>query len=176
MKTIRLVFSILFISLLTCNNSWGQKLIQKDVFITLYGEGINYGDEIGTVTGTYVYHFTLKLTKDNKIESIHWNATNFNLQNEDGDWVKILDSGCDNSGFIWDFWNNKDFYNTGFNITYDVPDGWLNEWLPEEFPIEGSFVDMSCKILSKGRIVDWSFMVQLHRNAHGDITADVVKP
>jgi hypothetical protein len=176
MKRINSLIVILLFAFAVCNNSWGQKVIQKETVVTLYGVGIDYGDGVGYVTGTYKYHFTLHLSKDGYIQSIHWNATDFNLRNEAGNWVKIIDSGHDSYGFIWDFWNNKDAYNAGFNISYDIPDGWLSEWMPEEMPDEGTFVDMSCKILCKGKIIDWSFMVQLHMNANGEITADVVKP
>jgi hypothetical protein len=178
MKTMRSVFLILLIAFFVCNNNWGQKIIQKDVVVTLYGEGISYGPDIINVAGTYTYHFSLHLNKEGKIECIHWNSKNYDLHTEDGDWVKIIDSGHDNSGFVWDFWNNKDVYNEGFNIYYDVSDGWLDEYMPapDDMPVEGAFINMSCKILCKGKIVDWSYMVVLHINANGDITVDMVKP
>ena len=98
------------------------------------------------------------------------------MVNDNGDPVKIIDSGHDTYGSFWDFMNNKDVYNEGWNISYDIPDGWLNEWWPALMPLEGSMVAMSTKILCKGKMLDWSFMTQLHINANGDITANVVKP
>lgn len=178
METIKSVFFILVIAFLVCNNSRGQKVIQKETLVTLYGVGIDYGTGIGYVTGAYVYHFSLHLNKDGKIECIHWNSRDYNLRNEDDDWVKIIDSGHDNYGVVWDLWNYKDVYNEGFNISYDVPDGWLDEYMPapDDMPEEGAIINLSCKILCKGNILDWSYMVVLHINANGDITVDMVKP
>lgn len=176
MKSLKFIVFILFIAFLTYNNSWGQKVIQKETIVTLYEPGIDYGVDIGTVTGTYKYTFTLHLNKEGYLDCVSWHATDWNLHNQDGDWVKVIDSGHDTYACLWDIWNNIGFYNTGWNISYDVKDGWLNEWMPSEMPSEGSFVSMSTKILCKGKILDMSFMIQFHINANGDITANVVKP
>jgi len=175
MKTLRFLALVFVIAFSLCSNSRGQRVIQKDIVATLYDGGIYY-EGIGYVTGTYVYHFVLQVSKDGFITGIHWNAKDWDLHTSEGEWVKIIDAGHDSYGLFWDFWNNKDVYNTGYNISYDVPDGWLNEWLPSVFPEEGSFVDMSCKIMKKGKILDWSFMMQVHMNANGTATVNFVKP
>ena len=175
MKTMKFLLLIVLLAAMTSINSFGQ-IIRQESVVTLIEPGINYGDPIGTVTGTYKYYYTIKLSKEGFIESMHWHAGDWNLVNENGDKIKIIDSGHDNYGAFWDFWNNKDFYNTGWNITYDIPDGWLNEWWPALMPLEGTMVAMSTKISCNGKMLDWSYMVQFHVNANGEITANVVKP
>ena len=62
-------------------------------------------------------------------------------------------------------------------LQYDVTDGWLNEYIPDSMPIEGTMVNMSFKTMVKGQKYNiLAGMVQLHRNAKGVITADVVNP
>jgi hypothetical protein len=175
MKPLKFLFLVVIFAALTCINSLGQ-VIQRETLVTIYAPGVDYGSPVGKVTGTYKYYFTIKLSKEGFMESLHWHAGDWNLVNDSGDPVKIIDSGHDTYGPTWDFFNNKDLYNTGYNITFDIPDGWLNEWWPALMPLEGSNVDMSLKLLCKGIKLDWRYMVQLHINANGEITANVVKP
>lgn len=176
MKTLKILFLVSLFAAITGICSFGQKVIHKEALVTIYAPGIEYASPIGTVTGTYKYYFTIKLNNQGELESMQWHAGDWNMVNINGDPVKIIDSGHDNYGPFWDFMNNKDVYNEGWNISYNIPDGWLNEWWPALMPLEGGMVAMSTKIMCNGKMLDWSFMTQLHINANGDITAEFVKP
>jgi hypothetical protein len=176
MKTLKFLFLIFVIAFLTCNNSFGQTVMHKETLVTIYDSGIDYGAPIGKVTGTYKYYFTIRLNKLGELESLQWHAGDWNLVNDNGDPVKVIDTGGSTLGSGWDFFNNKDAYNVGWNISYEIPDGWLNEWWPALLPIEGSNINMSVKILCKGNMLKWSFMTQVHINANGEITVNFIKP
>ena len=174
MKTLRLALSIIVIASLTCSTGFSQTF-QKDVVVTL--NGMDYGEGIGVVYGTYTYHFICHLSDEGFLERLHWNAKNFDLYNENGDKVKVIDSGSDTYGIIWDFINMPDFYN-GYSplISYSVPDGWLDDIMPPEIPAVGTFINMSCKIMCEGTISNWGSMVVVQINANGEITVTHVKP
>jgi hypothetical protein len=172
MKTLKFTLAIIVIAFLTSSNVFSQ-VGKQDVVVTI--SGVDYGPGIGTVYGTYTYHFVWQLSDEGFIECLHWNARNFDLYNASGDKVKIVDSGHDTYGVIWDFYNNPAFYNTGWNIEYSVPDGWLNDIMPSQMPAEGAFINMSLKLFCKGTMLKWGSMVVFHLNANGDITVDFAK-
>lgn len=172
MKTSRLTFSVIVIALLICGNVNGQ-LLQKNVKVNLYG--IDYGPGIGTVSGYFTYHFTFKLNDEGMLETLHWNAKDFHLTNENGDKVKVIDTGHDTFGIIWDFFNNPAYYNEGYAIEYSEPDGWYDDIMPSEMPTDGAFINMSFKILCKGVVLKYGSMSILHVNANGDVTVEIYK-
>jgi hypothetical protein len=113
------------------------------------------------------------------IESFHWNVKNCNLHNENGDKVISVDSGHDSYGLIWTFFNAPNTGNGEYfpSINYDIEEGWLDEYMPELLPDEGTCISMAFKMLCKG--VKWDLlagMVILHKNAKGETTVDIVKP
>lgn len=71
--------------------------------------------------------------------------------------------------FAW--FNNMNSSN-GLVGVYDVEDGWLNEYMPENIFDEGSNVEMVCKFIVGGEVYSMSFMTQIHKNANGEITVD----
>lgn len=178
MKTLKLVLAVLAIASITNSNLFGQ-VWHADVVVNFYGyDYTSVAPFLGVVSGSYTYSYAIKLNKDGKIESVHWVVKDCNLYNQNDDKIICIDTGHDNLGLIWEFWNRPDEGN-GFDprIIYDNQDGWLDDYLPDEFPIEGAMVDMSFKMMVKGqKYVFFASMVQLHRNAKGVITAEVIRP
>lgn len=172
MKTLKMVISFCVIAFFTCGNISGQ-ILQQEVVVTI--SGIDYGPGIGIVTGTYTYQYSFRLDEDGKLESMHWNVVDNDLTNEKGDKVIVVDSGHDTYGGYWILWNNINLFNTGWNISYAVEDGWLDEMMPATMPIEGTTVSMSTKIICKGTMIKMGSLLQLHINANGVITAEVIK-
>jgi hypothetical protein len=163
---------IFTIALLTSNNSYGQ-VIHKTLVAMI--DGVEYPNDIGKIYGTYSYHLIYKLNKAGFIESMHWNAFGSNLYDENGNNVKVIDSGHDNSGTFWDFWNNPAVWNEGWAIEYNVEDGWLNGVMPTQMLIEGVCINMSAKILVKGKMYRMGLMIVFHLNANLDPVVDFVK-
>lgn len=178
MKALKLLCAVIVIAFITNFNLNGQTW-HADVVVHFYGYDYTpVAPFLGIVTGSYTYSYVIKLNEDGKIESIHWVVKDCNLHNQNGDKIICVDSGHDNLGLLWEFWNKPDESN-GFDprIIYDNEDGWLDDYLPDEFPIEGAMVDMSFKMMVKGqKWVLFAGMVQLHRNSKGVITAEVVRP
>ena len=172
MKKVRLTFSMIVLALIVCINSQAQ-MVHQQVVVTL--TGLDYGPGIGVVTGTYTYQYSFRLDEDGLLESIHWNVIDCNLTNEKGYKVKVIDSGHDTYGIFWFLWNNINLFNYGYPISYAVEDGWLNDMMPATLPAEGTIVAMSTHILCRGTVIDRSTMLVFHINAHGTVTANVVK-
>jgi hypothetical protein len=176
MKTLKLALTIIVIAAFTCNG-WGQKTLHEEIVVTI--TNLDYSSlspEIGIVSGTYVYHLAYKLNKAGFLESIHWNAHDFNLTNASGDKLVVTDAGHDNYGLLWVWFNTPDFMN-GYipEIDYDCPEGWLTPYIAE-MPAEGSSVEMGCKVICKGHIFKMPFMAQVHINANGVTTVETYRP
>lgn len=175
MKILRICLFIL--ATFVCGKVFGQPVkLETEVIWTNY----YVSAEIGTISGTLVYNFIFRISKDGLIESAHWNVKNCKLQNEHGDKVIMVDSGHDSFGFIWGFFNYPNTSNGIYypSIDYKITEGWLDEYMPETLPYdEGTMVNMSFKMACKGEKWDLlAGMVILHRNAKGEITAEVIKP
>ena len=178
MKTLKLICSIIIIAAFTCSNSWAQKVIHTEATCNLNNYDMGY--PIGIVNGSIIYHFTIQLSKETgKIENLHWVAKECNIINEDGIAVKSIDAGHDTKGVIWDFFNRPNYWNEVLyspNCTYNVEDGWWNNIMPDELPEEGTFIGMAYKVIFNGEVFRFYSMVQLHMNANGDVTAEVINP
>lgn len=178
MKTLKLTFAIILIAFISQGNLTGQ-VMHTDVVVKFIDyDYTSVAPFVGIVNGSYTYHYAIKLNKDGKIERIHWVIKDCNLYNQNGDKIIAVDTGQDNLGLIWEFFNKPNEGN-GFpeGLVYCNEDGWLDDYMPDTFPFEGSFVNMSFKMLVKGQQwTYWAGMVQLHRNSKGVITAEVVKP
>lgn len=178
MKTLKFTIAAIAIVFFTTSNLSGQ-VWQTDVVVNFDEYDYTpYVPFLGIVSGSYTYHYAIKLNKEGEIESVHWVVKDCNLHNQNGDNIICIDTGHDNLGLLWAFFNRPNEGN-GFDprITYDIQDGWLDEHFPALLPIEGTFVDMSFKMMIKGQKWDmYASMVQLHINANGVITANVVKP
>ena len=178
MKTLKCTFAIFVFVLFTGSNILAQ-VWHVDVVVTFNNLDYSFLTPLlGTVSGSYTYSYTLKLSDDGKIVSVHWVVKNCDLHNQYGDKIICIDTGHDNLGLLWDFWNKPDFYNGNDpGIQYSSEDGWLNDYMPDFMPNEGTFIDMSFKMMIKGKKFDvFAGMVQLHRNSKGEITADVSNP
>ena len=178
MKKLKLTIALVVLTFLTCANSVGQ-VWHVDVVVTFDEfDYAPYTPVLGIVSGTYTYSYAIKLNAEGKIESIHWVVKDCNLYNQDGERIICIDTGHDNMGFIWDFWNKPDFYNGNIpELQYSSADGWLDDYMPASLPIEGTAIGMAFKMIIKGKKYDLlACMVQLHMNANGVITANVVKP
>ena len=79
-----------------------------------------------------------------------------------------IDTGNDNVGFNWYFFNNINFFNAG-GIEWSEPDGWLDAFWPDEMPEEGTYTGMF-KFVGNGEVVTWSINMQIHMNANGEPT------
>jgi hypothetical protein len=173
MKTLKLTLLIFAIAVMTCNNGYGQT-VQSELFGVIDGMYVN--EEIGNVYGTFTIHFTIKLSKQGYIENIHWNIPHYDLQNDGQEKVRIIDSGHDNGGFGWDFFNNLNAANEGYNLYYtNVTDGWLTPYMPSQMPSEGVYIEMSFAFAVKGKPYKLGSLILVHMNANGDITVDTVK-
>ncbi len=169
--------AVFIIAFFTCGNTLGQ-VWHVDVVVSFDEYDMTpYCPEIGTITGTYTYHYGFKLSESNKIESLHWVIQDCDVHNQNGDKIICIDSGHDNFGILWDFFNNPDSWNQDIRIQYSSEEGWLTNYMPSDMPIEGTYVDMSFRTLFKGKKYDaLAGMVQLHMNANGVVTANVAKP
>ena len=187
MKTLKFVAVIFAIAAVSSIKVLGQPPVQNVLTVTLTNLDYTLGNPaIGIVSGTFEYHFSYKLSKEGYIEAIHWNARNFNLWNQDGKKVMVIDSGHDTNGDLWAWFNEPNDMNGNIDeIVYDCEDGWLDDLMQvqptgEEVGIyprtEGVAVEMSVKILCKGEMIRFPFLSILHINANGVETVDVVKP
>jgi hypothetical protein len=175
MKTLKLALSIVVIAFLTCTYGFGQKTVHTESVVTL--TGIDFGPGIGVVWGTYTTKITVRLSKEGYIENIHVVYVDSDLRNTDGETARIVGGMNDNLGILWNFTNYPNASNAGFNIAYDLTDGWLTENMPpaEEWPTEGHFVMLSAKLMCNGYTHHFSGMMQIHLNAKGELTASVAK-
>lgn len=178
MKNLKLTVAIIAIAFLESIYVNGQ-VLHADVVVK-YDEYdfTQLASFLGIVTGTYTYSYSVKLNKEGTIENIHWVIKDCNLQNQYGDKIILHDTGHDALGDWWSFWswpNAGNGYDPG--ITYDVQEGWLDAYIPESLPVEGTMVGLSFKMMVNGqKWTYWAGMAQLHINANGVITANVVKP
>jgi hypothetical protein len=89
--------------------------------------------------------------------------------------VNCFDVINDSKGTYFGFFNTPNASNGGTDI-YNVEDGWLDAYMPENYPFEeGTTVEMNWKFQIRGDRWGMSTLIQLHRNAKGEVTADVEK-
>ena len=180
MKTLRALLMVFACALMFTYNASGQ-VIKQDIVVTI--DQLDYEPwcpGIGVVTGSYTYQMTLKLTKEGYLDKLLWHVKDANLTNDKGDKVIIVDSGHDNLGILWDWFNNANYYNlvvyNGPEIVYTRGDGSLDGYMPPVMPTEGVAVDMSCKLLCKGVIYKMPLLAVVQINANGDMVVNFIKP
>lgn len=173
MKTFKLLFATVFIAGLISSPADAQT-IQKEL-VADFGE-IYVPCVDRTIDGTVSMHFTYFLGKDGKIARMHLNILKSDFYDVNtGEKVNVFDTFNDRYGFLFWFMNNPNLANGGTDI-YNVEDGWLDEYMPEDYPFEeGTYVEMNWKFQIKGKKFGLSTLIQIHRNAHGVITANVEK-
>ena len=128
------------------------------------------------ISGTWVAHFTYFLGKDGKISRMHVNTWSSDFHDvNSGEEVKCFDVINDTYGAYFWFLNNPNAANNGTDI-YNVEDGWLDEFMPEVYPFaEGTMVEMNWKFQIRGQKWGMSSLIQIHTNANGEPTANVVR-
>ena len=180
MKKLSVLFLVFACALMFSFNASGQ-VIKKDIVVTI--DHLDYEEwcpGMGIVTGSYTYQMTLKMTKEGFLDKLLWHVKDANLVNDKGDKVIIVDSGHDNLGILWDWFNNANYYNAVVynctEIVYAPGDGWLDGYLPPVMPSEGVAVDMSCKMVCKGVVYAMPVLAVVNINANGDMVVNFVKP
>jgi len=164
MKTLKLFSSIIVIAAFFCSNTIGQTY-QKELHATFDGVPALCGL---VISGNWTVHVTYHLDpQTGKIDRMHFNIPKYEIWNTaTGARYKLIDSGNDNSGVLWDFFNNLNAYN-GVPGMYDVEDGWLDALLPYDYPNKGSYVEMSFKFMGEGHKYLYGAMLQIRPDANG---------
>ena len=174
MRTQRLIVTFLIATLFGCMNALVAQTRQFDLVGTIDNEYILCAES--AVSGYWTYHFAYHLNKDGLVDNIHWNIKNCNLVDSEGNSYRIMDTGNDNAGDpwygLWDLFNNLGAVNAGFNISYNVDDGWLP--LPDIRPDEGRIVNMAIKIFGNGQKYTLHWYWHVSRNAKGEIKVESV--
>jgi hypothetical protein len=134
------------------------------------------------LTGYWVYHISYHVSKKTgEVTRIHWNLKQSHLEDQEGNTYKIVDTGNDNyggplpalGGTSYDLWNNINAYNAGFDINYDVVDGWITN--PNTTVYVGTFASTFKIIGSKGNKVTFKDVRAYHINGKGDLVVDFDK-
>lgn len=168
MKLLKFGFAIIFIAFVVNVNNLNAQTIQNELrssFTNVPAFCLNR-----PISGEFVYHVTYHLdSKTGKVDHLKWNTAKSDIWDaETGEKYKLIDNGSDSQGLYWDYWNNINNYTDN---KYNVENGWLP--LPDEMPVEGSFIGMSFKFIGKGgNVFGWTSMWQLHINANGVVTVD----
>ena len=174
----KIALSVIAFAVMTGTISMAQPPVHNDIVVTITDYDYTIvNPDIGIVSGTYAYHLSYKLSKEGYLEGIHWNARDFNLWNDKGEKVLVIDSGHDTYGFVWCWFNTPALmneYNPG--IIYSCPDGWMDPFMAPEMPEEGVTVEMSCKIMVKGSKFTIPLLALFHMNAKGVYTVEMIKP
>jgi hypothetical protein len=172
MKTRVFLAVILTVVLLATGNVLQAQTFQKDLTATF--DNLTIACTGRALTGSWTAHFTYHLGKDGKIDRMHWNTLHQDLYDDTGEKAMCIDTGNDNLGVLFIFFNTLNASN-GIENFYDVSDGWLEDWMPVALPDEGSYVELNCKFKVGGDFYILGFLVQLHKNSHGDVTVDIAK-
>lgn len=176
MKALKPFIAIVFIALLFTSVTDAQTF-QREL-VADFGEFyIPCVDR--TIDGTWTAHFTYHLDKEGKIDRMHvntWKSDFYDVVT--GEAVKCFDTFNDNMGAYFWFMNNLNAANGSEDGTgiYNEDDGWLDEYLPDNYPFEeGTMVEMNWKFQIKGKKFGISSLIQIHFNAQGEPTATVEK-
>jgi hypothetical protein len=174
MKTLKLFAAVIALLWITSANQTQAQTFQNQMVVTendLMAWCLNR-----SITGQFVYHFSYHLDrKTGKIDNIHWNILHTDIRDsETGERYIFHDCGSDRLGYWWDFYNNPNSSN-GIPDLYNVEDGWLDDYMPEELPKEGTMIGMNFRFNARGMMLNWSTLIQLHMNSDGKVTAEVYK-
>ena len=176
MNKLRMLVSAFIIALLACFNSVSAQTMQFDLHA-------DFDDVVvwclnKELSGSWTYHMTFHVNKKTgEVDRLHWNIKHCDLEDNEGNKYHVMDSGNDNLGAWWDFFNNINYYNVypvDTGLEFDEADGWLDPYWPAVMPQEGSVVN-TYKFIGNGEVVTMSVVRQLHIHANGEITADVVR-
>lgn len=141
----------------------------------------------GTVTyeppflsGWWLYHVSYHVDKrTGEVSKMHWNIKQSHLEDQDGNEYKVIDTGNDNYGgsvgglVFYDLWNNINAFNEGYDINYDIEDGWIPA--PNTTIYEGSSISTFKVIGKNGEKVTFKEVRVYHVNGNGEVVVDFDK-
>lgn len=123
------------------------------------------------LTGTWTYNFSYHVDKKTGVLTrIHFNVKQCDLVDSEGNKYRIIDTGTDNLGLNWDFFNYLGLYNEGYDIYYDHEDGFLDEYMPGdgEWPTEGT-IPWTFMIIGNGEKVTYKSLLKAYTDENGDL-------
>ena len=128
------------------------------------------------LSGEWVYHMTYHLDKNGIMTNFHWNVRSSDLVDSEGNRYKYIDTGNDDLGVMWDIFNNLTAYNEGYNITYNVEDGWMPVPDAGNMPVEGRLVNSIFTFKGKkGEKVTWTVYYRIKLDNNGEIKMEIFK-
>lgn len=176
MKTLRIFTAIVFVAMF-CSAFSDAQTMQRELVANFGEMYIPCLDR--TIDGTWTAHFSFHLDKEGKIDRMHvntWKSDFYDVVT--GEEVRCFDTLNDNLGYYFWFMNNPNAANGSQDGTgiYNVDDGWLDEYMPDDYPFEeGTLVEMNWKFQIRGKKFGISSLIQIHFNAQGEPTATVEK-
>jgi hypothetical protein len=174
MKTTKFIVLLIVMVISALGTATNAQTMQKELVADFGNLYIPCVDR--TINGTWTAHFTYFLDKAGKISRMHintWKSDFYDI--ETGEEVRCFDVINDNWGYYFWFMNNPNAAN-GIPDCYNVKDGWLDQFMPDVYPFdEGTMVEMNWKFMIKGEAFGISTLIQIHRNAKGELTAEVEK-
>ncbi len=171
MKTLKLFAVMLILAFFVSSNRVNAQTFQKELIATFNDMYLPCIDIY--ISGTWTCHFTYQLDKGGKISRMHFNTLQSDFHEvQTGEKVICLDTGNDKLGNYFWFFNNPNAAN-GIEDCYNVKDGWLDQYMPDNYPFEeGSMVEQNWKFIYGGEKYGVSTLIQLHINAKGVVTVD----
>ena len=171
MRKLKFFFALFVLALLTAGNTASGQTYHHE--LTAEFDGLVVWCLNRPCSGSLTYNFTYHVDKKTGyIDRIHWNVKESDLYDtETLEKYIIVDTGNDNAGAMWDFFNNIVSY-TG--VPYNVGDGWLP--VPPQLPAEGIWVTMGFRLIARGGESYYlSTMAKLNYNANGILVVDFYK-
>lgn len=168
MKTLKFVFSIFVIAFFISINKVDGQTVQLYPRVTVDGIAWCLNRQIN---GYMIYHLTYHLDrKTGFVDRMHANIHKAELyDSETGEKYIFIDTGSDNLGLSWDWWNNPD--NPGFD--YDLPE---NSIPIGTKPEDGVNVWATFKLITQGgEKYTIRSVTHVTINANGETTSEFSK-
>jgi hypothetical protein len=169
MKTLKFTLPIIVIAIFICINKLDGQTFQVYPIVTVTnGEAWCLNRSI---SGSITYHLTYHIDKKTGfVDRMHANVYKAELfDDETGEKYLYIDTGNDNLGVSWGFWNNPD--NGGFD--YDLPE---NSIPLGTLPTEGCNVWATFKLMTRGgEKYTMRGVTHVTLNAKGETTAEFNK-
>ena len=167
MKKLKFSLSLFVIAFFICINKVDGQTVQLYPKVTV-NAGVAWCLN-KTVWGEITYHLTYHLDKNGYVDRMHANIHKADLWDADGIKYIYIDTGNDNLGVSWGWWNNPD--NGGFD--YDLPP---NSIPVGTLPTEGCNIWATFKLISKGgEKYTIHSVAQVHINANAVTTVNFIK-
>ena len=174
MKNTGILFSVMMIALMIFNKPLSAQSYQYELNATATNGVFPCGV---IVNGYFTYHVTYHLNKEGEITNLHCNVTHQDLWNvETKERVRVLDVTNDNAGILWLLYSSLNAFNEGFNIVYEQDDGWIDTFLPLDFPTTGKTVNINFKVVGKGGVIGyWKTHVLIRLDSNGELVWDFLQ-